>query len=490
MSIRIDVHCHLLHADAVEIDSFVDAFVGSQVPLWGADREFLLSLVKLEIRLRSFRRQIGMGLTSLERRAREALGRELSKIAGQVPELRYLEQYSQVFTDKPERIVDRLLETYAGDEVDLFVPLMTDYENWLAGEPRWYAWDSKWPFHRTSRVEWKSRVIREHAGQIHLFAPFCPIRAAVRGIEREVDNVTVLVEERGFLGVKIYPLMGYYPCDNALRSKPYWMPDAYRDRVTWDDVDAALEALYARCEAQQIPITAHTSPHGARGRHAPDPGGDKDDPAWRQEFLGTRCQSHPLNWSQALADHPGLRLNFAHMAGDHFHTLKPEEKGTELDWAFQIVQLMSPTNHVYADRSCQVPPPRPDDAEAENEYPAVTFDAYRQRFIEVLGYAPGLAASRIMNGSDWHLLLLYSRHAADLTQRFADLIASDPAFPPGFADGFLGDNAARFLGLERGDPAANIPDGRAVGRLADFYEQQQAGWRPDWWDRVPIAQGP
>lgn len=496
MSVIIDIHCHLLNADAVEIDSFVDAYMGSRLPVTGELRRTVLQLLQWIIRTltqqdRRARDARRVSLASLlpslpelgelvevaawfdpstlaallevaespaaEAALPDALARRLDGIPGLVESVRQFIEFAKVFTRSPRRIVDLLRKTYKPEKVDLFVPLMTDYEAWLAGEvPRGIE----------PRIELKKAVIARHQGQIHLFAPFCPLRAAADGTGSEVDRVLALVQNHGFLGVKLYPIMGYYPCDNATRSRPEWLPDEYRQLgVTWRDVDAALWALYGLCASQGIPITAHASPAGARGPHGPDPADAEPN---RPRFFGTANQSHPLHWEPVLQRHPQLRLCLAHMGGDHFQTLQPHEKDTELDWARQTTRLMERFEHVYGDRSCQMPP----DADSPQALP------YAERLREVVSHHPSVA-DRMMNGSDWHLVVMYGRDYDATFGRFRRL-CEGAGFPPRFRERFFGLNAVRFLGIGSGSPSEN--PNRA--RLNAFYQRVQGSARPPWWSNV------
>ena len=92
------------------------------------------------------------------------------------------------------------------------------------------------------------------------------------------------VERAGFIGVKLYPPVGFLPLGNAGFS-----PDAARGQA----LDQALRALYATCEAEEIPITAHASPGN--------------------EFaLGYGQLAAPERWAPVLREFPNLRLNFGH----------------------------------------------------------------------------------------------------------------------------------------------------------------------------------
>jgi predicted TIM-barrel fold metal-dependent hydrolase len=335
---------------------------------------------------------------------------------------------------------------------------MTDYEEWLAGDPAWFAWRRSDEHPDQSRVEWKAQVIRENGGRVHLFAPFCPLRAAGDGIDAEVGKTLDLVEKEGFIGVKLYPLMGYYPCGNDYKSKPRWLPRKRRKAgVTWADVDDALDHLYAACADRQIPITAHCSPQGARGPNGASPSDKSQD-----------NQSHPCNWVPVLRKYPTLRLNLAHMAGDHFQTLDDDQKGTITDWAFQIAGLMGDPEcpNLYADRSCQLPPSKKKEQQL-----------YAARLFEVLDLNDQVPR-RMMNGTDWHLALMYGSKKGEwkkANKRFRKVLAERPAF----AERFFGENAADFLGLR--------PGGRTRERLRTFYTDGlhlTEDQFPAWWAKT------
>ncbi|MEM9026172.1 MAG: amidohydrolase family protein, partial [Verrucomicrobiota bacterium] len=77
--------------------------------------------------------------------------------------------------------------------------------------------------------------VRQDDAWKHKLLPFVPVdprRAEV------LDLVKRYVEEHGFVGVKLYPALGYWACD------PRLFP------------------VYAYCEEKQIPITTHASRGG------------------------------------------------------------------------------------------------------------------------------------------------------------------------------------------------------------------------------------
>ena len=450
MGVSIDVHCHLLQADGVERESFVKAWLGLNALPNSVVRRIINFVLSGSIHLSP----------ALRKAIKGVLGNAAYQFCCQVEMASA--QFWPLFNSTPQKIVESLLAAFPPTETDLFVPLMTDYEEWLGGEPQWYAWKPS-QTHPQSRVEWKKQVIRESGGRVHPFAPFCPLRAAGDGIEDEVGKAVDLVENHGFLGVKLYPLMGYYPCRNAAKCKPDWLPAERREAgVRWRHLDAALDALYTACADREIPITAHCSPQGSRGPH----GSSARDKSQAN-------QAHPRNWLPVLRRHPNLRLNLAHMAGDHFQTLDAGEKGTMTDWAFQIATLMGDgdCSHVYADRSCQLPPSDPQERAL-----------YAHRLFEVLALN-GEVPKRVMNGTDWHLALMYGEYAGEWQEanaRFWFICG----LHPDFTDRFFGESAADFLGLR--------PGARNRERLRRFYVEKlglSEAQFPAWWSKTQ-AGGP
>ena len=501
MPVTIDVHCHLLHADAVELDSFVTAYLRG-VPVLGRMPPRVAEVLKALLRLLTVRDsppaapdvQPGQGSKQLAALVR-ALGAD-SATAGRLPRwwLRRLASaldhglprwllirlarrvfgdymdfdqiflnFTPVFTDRQSEIVGEFLRTHEGRHTDLCVPLMTDYENWLGGDPLWLAWMTSDAYPQ-SRVDYNKQLIREHKGRLHFFAPFCPLRAAAiaKGYDTlgSVDDTVGLVKHDGFLGVKLYPPMGYYPAQNAAKSRAALpvLPEWQGLGLAWADIDAALDSLYAACAAADIPITAHCSPEGARGPYGSAP----DDYS-----LGNHA--HPDHWRPVLDAHPTLRLNLAHTNGSRFQYLPDAEKLTERDWAWRIAELMAGFPNVYSDRSCVIPPLE----SVPDLYPR-----FVQRHAEFLRMNPQVP-SRLMWGSDWHLVLMYAGQSAEARGRFVRIFGR-PEFSgfPDLVPDFLGDNAARFLGLSAKCPGAN----RA--RLERFHTNElklTAEEFPVWW---------
>jgi predicted TIM-barrel fold metal-dependent hydrolase len=241
------------------------------------------------------------------------------------------------------------------------------------------------------------------------------------------------VERAGFLGVKMYPPVGFAALDNA-RLNP--------DHAFGAKLDLALGALYAYCEAEQVPITAHTS---AANTYA----------------LGYATLVSPERWAPVLKKFPRLHLNLGHFGHDHGVTGDRRAAGREA-WIRQAAALMESYDNVYADMSCS---------------PLVYDDEYSQRY---LSYLASLFSKsdrlkrRVMYGSDWWLNML-TPNADKFVSVFRDRLRT--AFGAEVAGNIMGRNALRFLGFV--DDANHLMASRSQARLAALYaggRQVKPGW--------------
>lgn len=192
------------------------------------------------------------------------------------------------------------------------------------------------------------------------------------------------VEKQGFLGVKLYPSLGYKPLGDELK------------------------AIYQYCEANDLPLLMHCNQGG---------------------FFYTEDDirnADPKLWKDFLKDHPKLRICFAHFGGDEelARRTKPESIG---DWTRTILDLMELPG-VYADVSFHV-------SAMDDETSRRRYFGNLQALIDSSEYG-----DRILWGSDFPLVRLRARedHYWQFFQtelgleRFAKIAEANPA---------------RFLGL-------------------------------------------
>ena len=233
------------------------------------------------------------------------------------------------------------------------------------------------------------------------------------------------VEKHGFVGVKVYPPMGFQPLGNEkIRSR--------LRRPPLEQLDKRLEKLYAWCAAEQVPVMAHTA--HSMGRDSAHDG-----------------LSAPVWWDKVVTQFPGLRINAGHFGGDH------HAKGE--DWPREFVALMGTGrgSRFYADLG----------------FADALFNPKSPTYARTAGLLAGPLAgagsasvhSRIMYGSDWLMLSRLPRWEdyAHAVERF---LRSVPGLDHAAAlRSVFFDSAAHCYGLRAGEATR--------ARLERFYRDAQ-----------------
>lgn len=333
--------------------------------------------------------------------------------------------------------------------VDLMLPSMVDYDFWLKqGRPT------------ATPLPTQVKVMRQLAiltgGRVHAFVPFDPLRQVAHTLDpQQTDSLTLVqqaVMEDGCVGVKLYPPMGFAALGNAEKDgqgfwKQDWLP-AWADRNDLGRrLDEAMRALFTWCQAEQVPVMAHTSES-----NGPSPAFEKLTDA--------------RYWALALAEFPRLRVNFGHFGGS-----TPVAAGLARAQAFSGLM------------------------QADAAKPGAMAFADAGYFVEVMSREPDLRAvvrrlyedtstkgsaalvNRFIYGTDWEMTLIEGPVNTYLGE-FEDLFAQMQAQPLMKAQGhtdlakrFFGWNAARWAGLFAGD-ATRV-------RLDRFYQAHGVA-KPDW----------
>ena len=369
-------------------------------------------------------------------------------------------RWALLFTRYRFQLVDELHRLH-GRRTRLMTPALVDFSAWL--DPQAGAGD------RTAsvrdQVEVFARIARRKSGpRVHGFVAFDPLRQALfdyRGgapADEPMAVVKQAIEENGFIGVKLYPPMGFAPSGNAKFANNF--PRHVRDAGTGlgqeagARLDAALDKLYAWCAAKNAPIMVHTA-----NSYGSQPG------------YGLRAS--PLGWVSVLKKYPGLRISMAHFGG----FARFDNKGThEQTWEWAIGEMfkVAENPHVYADISF---------FNDVLEGPSMRRQYIGGLFKRFCGTFPDAAVSRLIYGTDWTMI----GHRAHFPSRATFAHKNDRLFPDLVMDfmrrelEFTNDqidavmfrNAARYMGLG--------PDQRAQGtrgRLEQFYER--AGLSSTW----------
>jgi predicted TIM-barrel fold metal-dependent hydrolase len=351
-------------------------------------------------------------------------------------------------------------------DVDLMLVSMVDYDWWLAqGNPT--------PTTLDTQVELMRLISILSDGRIHGFAPFCPLRevAAQAGLENKQGDVAKsslhfvqeAVRGKGFVGVKLYPPMGFAAYGNAALDDPrkggradFWkgglLPDWTSAPIPYSDgtthllgqrLDDALDQLYQWCVDEQVPILAHTN--------------ETNGPS--NEYKELAAASY---WALALAKYPGLRVNFGHLGG-------LDNSDPRSDTVFVVT--LPPTSQAFVAMLGAAGSPRAygDAAYSSNMLLNQSgFDERIQTAYQQAAAGKNQLPSHLMYGTDWSLLEQIGNNG-DYMQRFTQLFASfSGAACAGHSaeDCFFGWNAVEYLGLRPG-----VSGKTAWSRLQTFYAQ-------------------
>jgi predicted TIM-barrel fold metal-dependent hydrolase len=295
----------------------------------------------------------------------------------------------------PSTVADVYFDTYSDQHgapiVDLVTPAMMNMESWL-GQKSKHSIDEQ--------IEELGVLVQARKGRVHPFFAFDPCTPWDKSraqLERAL--------ELGFIGVKVYPPMGYLPWGNTGK-KPAcdWLP--------CDDalIDANLGKLYEHCRDKGIPILAHCSNPGAAACKQAGKNAD------------------PKHWADVLTTYEGLHVSFGHFGGSDFVA-----QGA---WLTTIVDLMVKHPGVYADLSYHGWSCDPSSR-----------DCYVTALDKLLNGPNGaLIAQRTVFGTDWSMISRepwQRRFVSELLQVFADKF-------PTRLNGVAGQNALEFLGLRSG----------------------------------------
>jgi hypothetical protein len=350
------------------------------------------------------------------------------------------------------------LRTYSAKSVrkiDLLVPSMVDFDWWLADGGATASSLSE-------QIVVMKQIAIATGGRVHGFVPFCPLREIVfRNDSSKTDSSLAMakhaIEECGFIGVKLYPTMGFAPYGNA--ALDVWngrLPASLDANGFGAKLDAIMKEFFEWCIVEQVPVMAHTNT--TNGPNA--------------EFEDLTSADH---WQAALESldihEKKLRVNFGHFGDTALGADATDRR--QISRAQALQRLMrgaadQPGAMAYADAAFFV-----EVLDDRERLKGVLRELLRS---SPLAY-PQLLGHRLMYGTDW----LFSLADAGVDQyltKFEKMIAElqdelrsgDPRWKT-LVDNFLGRNAATFLGLRKGE--AN----RA--RLDGFYAANSVQ-KPDW----------
>ncbi len=224
------------------------------------------------------------------------------------------------------------------------------------------------------------------------------------------------LDELGFLGVKMYPPLGYHPDPDSI--------------INTDEVNLELAKVYQHCQKECIPITTHCSPGGAYGSDIYRDTESLPQYTHPSNWAGV-LQKYPSNWAGVLQKYPDLYLNLGHGGGRWLH---------KNSWWPDVLNLINTFPHVFADVAYH-------DGALESK----TQNNYFKMLAGILT-TPGVQ-NRILFGTDWPMI----RHRWRMEDFIAPFIAKLTA--PQMKQ-ITSDNPLRFLFC-----GGKIPD-----RIISFYK--------------------
>jgi predicted TIM-barrel fold metal-dependent hydrolase len=360
--------------------------------------------------------------------ARTATGEEEGPI-DLVRALRRGVKWAKLFTKSRLDLTGVLTSSYP--DVDLFCPMLVDLGAALGDSAKTTIRQQVILQEKISRLSMLGLLPWPTSARVHPFVGFDPrheVRSRRAGdIETPLDVAKDAVHRFGFVGVKVYPPMGFRPINNVA------VGDVTAGEAA--ELDGVLGDLYSWCETEQVPITAHCN-----------------DSNYASEASEKAGVAGPDGWIEVLGKYPELHLNLGHFGGAN-----PAEQPT--GWIYRIAEAATPANFLFADTG------------NHKIYDQAVAQPYLNRLQEIFGSTKSKTMQqRLMYGSDWFMLAVYPEWEQFLST-YRDLYRAK--FDEAETDAFLGGNALRFLGF--GDPA-----NKNNRRLWQRYQKYAPNQLPDW----------
>ena len=336
---------------------------------------------------------------------------------------RYLNWFS-LFRLYRHVLVERLVHDSRAQGFNpiLLTPALVDYDEWLYEDV-----DSS-PLNRQMVVmdRISQRMAKAKSGPVvHGYMGFDPLReVAFRKGKSKVSSLATArsaLMDHGFIGIKLYPPMGFRPTDNQ---PPY--PDRTVKSLGFEpsgELDAALRDLYKLCVEADAPILAHGYASNGSG---PDYA-KRGDPAY---------------WIPVFKEFPKLRVCLAHFGRFSARSAGQEEMPLPNgSWEWRLGEFIreNPGQNVVADISY---------------FSEVLSASSKERDLLAKSFKDWLVqfdsgCDHIMYGSDWIMLgkeAGYDRYIKSVNA----FLRTDCGLSSDICDKIFRRNALRFLPLERG----------------------------------------
>jgi predicted TIM-barrel fold metal-dependent hydrolase len=370
-----------------------------------------------------------------------------------------------IFT-RSRRELASVLTTVNDNRAVLVTPAIVDFTMWLDASSDKTTTIAE----QVAEMGALSRESRPGQPRIHGFVAFDPLRQAIydkvggAASDSPLAIVDKAITQEGFIGIKLYPPMGFRPTKNAAAGDdfPCWVrfgsgSPGYDEKCAQrtnaadalgntpgQQLDDALAKLYAWCAAKNVPIMAHTYNSNAAG-----PG------------YGTRA--NPDYWNLVLQQpqFQTLRINMAHFGGFYeafkTGTFNPGNLPNTWEWKIGRMPAANPKAMIFSDISYLS-----EVLDKKSTLRKQTLAAMSQ-FLKEFPNSDRL----LLYGTDWSMIGHEAKFPAPHQEQYPDLVAeflTQVGFNSDQLENIFFRNAARFLGLLASDRANGTR-----GRLEAFY---------------------
>jgi predicted TIM-barrel fold metal-dependent hydrolase len=307
------------------------------------------------------------------------------------------------------------------------------------------------------QVDFMEKIAELFLGDMMPIIGFCPAFAAGcthhhYAYHHPLGVLKKAVEEKGCLGVKMYPPMGFRAWRNC-ELDANWGNFYIEPRLNNCDhpigvplghaMDQELEALYRYCDGMHLPIMTHTSPsHGSRS--------------------GYSLRADPIYWEKAIQELglPNLTVNLAHLGGwvkpDWLSRLFGSSSCTKYEWGETIARMFTTYSNVYGDLGDFT---EIGDKQWQSDF-AQEYKTWSDKSTQSQGefgaFTPG---RKILYGSDWFVNAGYNLKDDDQVFLHDDNVRISRNYCARWSDylhrngmpaaDIMGHNALRYLGLDR-----------------------------------------
>jgi predicted TIM-barrel fold metal-dependent hydrolase len=347
----------------------------------------------------------------------------------------------------------------------LLTPAIIDYSRWLLQEPNSPL---------TDQIAVMGEIARQkELPAVHGYIAYDPLRALcerndvprIDGTLEPVAPIEIVrkaLDEHGFMGVKLYPPMGFRAWNNTELKQDKDFPDhavgqlrkVRPDLALGAELDQSLREIYTYCSENGVPILSHCAQSNGRS-----------------ERYETRAD--PTYWLQAVTEFPKLRVCLAHFGRFGYRSYKyrqpnrddEDRRRSEIypdetwEWVIGTILRKVPEPQVYADISFF------SEVLSLSEKDRAALSWKLKRFISF--YDPEVR--HLVFGTDWVMTGIVRKYNdyATLITRFLE---KDCGLTPEQMERVLYRNAQRFMGLEEGE--------KSLQRMRDFYRINNMAEKP------------